>query len=328
MIELLMPVRLSDQVCETLAASFKLHRLWEAADEAAFLASVAPRIRGIVTGAGILSDGRALRIDGPFMAQFPALELVFNLGVGYDTIDAAWAAEHGIVVTNTPDVLTEETADTAMGLLLNTVRQFPAAERWLREGRWEKAPFPLSATLRGRTLGILGLGRIGKAIAKRAEAFGVAIAYCGRHKQDDVSFPYYATPLELAAASDILLVAAPGGPQTRNLVDRAVLEALGPQGVLINIARGSLVDQVALIEALQTGAIASAGLDVFTHEPHVPAELIALDHVVLFPHIGSATHETRRAMARLLIDNIEAWASGKPPLTPVPESRLARTKQR
>ncbi|MDB5649197.1 MAG: 2-hydroxyacid dehydrogenase [Hyphomicrobiales bacterium] len=178
--------------------------------------------------------------------------------------------------------------------------------------------------MRGKTLGILGLGRIGKAIAKRAEAFGVTIAYCGRNKQDDVAYPYYSTPRDLAAACDILLVAAPGGPQTRNLVDRAVLDALGPQGIVINIARGSLVDQDALIEALQDGRIATAGLDVFTQEPKVPAALVAMEHVVLFPHVGSGTHETRRAMARLLIDNIEAWASGKPVLTPVAESRLAR----
>ncbi len=323
MIELLMPVRLSDAVIDGLSSRYRLHRLWEAPDAEALLEEIAPRVRAIVTSAGILANGAVLRIDGPFMARFPKLELVANLGVGYDTVDAAWAAAHGIIVTNTPDVLTEETADTAFGLLLNTVRQFPAAERYLRAGQWLQAPFPLTATLRGRRLGILGLGRIGKAIARRAEAFGLTIAYCGRSPQAGVAYAYFATPRALAKACDILLVAAPGGDQTRHLVDADVLEALGPDGFLINIARGSLIDEAALIAALRSQAIAGAGLDVFAREPEVPADLLACDNAVLLPHLGSATHATRLAMAELLIENVDAWATGGEPLTRVSECVLA-----
>jgi lactate dehydrogenase-like 2-hydroxyacid dehydrogenase len=322
MTEILMPVRLSGPVIDSLSARYTLHRLWEAADEAAVLSEVAPRIDVIVTAGSILASGMTFPVDGPFMSRFPALKLVANLGVGYDTVDAGWAAAHGIMVTNTPDVLTEETADTAFGLLLNTVRQFPAAERWLRDGQWLTGPFQLTATLRGKTLGILGLGRIGKAIARRAEAFGLKIAYCGRARQEGVAYAYHAMPRDLAAACDILLVAAPGGAGTRHLVDTQVLEALGPEGFLINIARGSLVDEPALIAALQARRIAGAGLDVFAAEPHVPDALLALDTVVLLPHVGSGTHATRAAMARLLIDNVDAYATGRPLLTPVAECLL------
>ena len=319
-IDVLMPVPLPPLVAEGLAADFRVHKLWQAADPEALLARLAPDLRAIATGVNILAEGMDHPIDGAFMARFPRLEIIANLGVGYDNVDAKWAGEHGVTVTNTPDVLTEETADTAMGLLLCAVRQLPQADRYLRAGKWLEQPFALTTSLRGRTMGILGLGRIGKAIARRAEAFGLKIVYHGRQPQEDVPYLYYPTPLGLARACDILMVVAPGGPATRHIVDAAILEALGPNGILVNIARGSLVDEAALIAALRGGKILTAALDVFAAEPQVPAELIAMDHVVLLPHVGSASRETRDAMSRLVVDNLRSWAAGKGPLTPVAET--------
>ena len=215
-------------------------------------------------------------------------------------------ARHGIVVTHTPGVLDDEVADTAMGLTIATVRQLPQAERYLREGKWLKAPYPLTPSLRGRTMGILGLGRIGKAIARRARAFGIEVVYHGRHAQPGAPYLYYPSLRAMAEACDILMVVAPGGAATRNIVNAEILQALGPDGVLINMARGSLVDEPALIEALRKRTILAAGLDVFADEPHVPAELLALDNAVLLPHVGSASLQTRQAMADLVVDNILA----------------------
>jgi lactate dehydrogenase-like 2-hydroxyacid dehydrogenase len=254
------------------------------------------------------------------MRRLPKLEIVASFGVGYDHIDAKWAGEQGIVVTHTPGVLDDEVADVAMALMIMTVRQLPQAERALRAGEWLKAPFPLTASLRGRTLGILGLGRIGKTIARRAEAFELTVVYHGRHAQPGSPYRYYRSLTAMAQACDVLLVAAPGGPETEHIVNAEVLSALGPDGVLINIARGSLVDERALIEALRSGAILAAGLDVFENEPDVPAELIALDNAVLLPHVGSASVRTRRAMAQCVVDNLLAWSQGQPPLTPAPET--------
>jgi lactate dehydrogenase-like 2-hydroxyacid dehydrogenase len=245
--------------------------------------------------------------------------MVANFGVGYDTIDVASARHHGAIVTNTPDVLTEEVADLALGLLLAVVRRIPQADRYLRAGAWPKAAFPLSASLRERRIGILGLGRIGRAIAKRLEGFGSAIAYHGRNCQTDVTYTYYATAIELAQACDVLVVVAPGGG-AEALINAEVLAALGADGILINVARGSLVDEAALITALQQGEIHSAGLDVFADEPRVPSALIALDDLVLLPHVGSASHHTRQAMGALLVDNLVAWFAGRGPVTPVPET--------
>jgi len=258
------------------------------------------------------------------MQRLPKLEIVANLGVGYDNVDARWAGDHHICVTNTPDVLTEETADTAFGLTLNAVRQFPRAERYLRDGKWLQRPFELTASLRGRTMGILGLGRIGQAIARRAEAFGVKVIYHSRNEAPDVPYPYVPSVLELARRSDILMIVVPGGPATKNMVDKAVLEALGPQGILINIARGTIVDEAALIEALRNRTILTAGLDVFAEEPRVPPELIQMDHVVLLPHVGSASQVTRDAMGQLQVDNLDAWFDGRDVLTPVAETPWLR----
>ncbi|RYC31043.1 2-hydroxyacid dehydrogenase [Lichenibacterium minor] len=308
-----MPKPMAPKVVEALGGDAGLVKLWESADPDAELARVAPEV-------GALAVGGHVKVDGAFMARFPKLEIVSSFGVGYDSIDAAWAGERGLLVTNTPGVLDDEVADTAMGLVLATVRQFPAAERHLRAGRWLDGAFPLSHTLRGRTLGILGLGRIGKAIAHRAEAFGLAIAYHGRRPQDGVPFRYHATALELAENCDILVVITPGGAETHHLVDAAVLKALGPSGILINVARGSVVDEAALIAALQSKTILGAGLDVFAEEPKVPQALLDLDHVVLLPHVGSASHHTRDAMGQLVVDNIRSWRAGAPPLTPVVET--------
>jgi lactate dehydrogenase-like 2-hydroxyacid dehydrogenase len=295
-----------------------LHRLWLEPDIEAALARIAPNIRAIA------ATWHSPKIEANLMARLPRLEIVPSFGVGYDHVDTMWAVEHGVVVTHTPGVLDAETADTAMTLTLMAVRRYPEAERYLRAGHWPKAPFPLSASLRGRTMGILGLGRIGKEIAKRARAFGVDVVYHGRKPQDDAPYLYYPTLLGMAKACDILMVSAPGGAGTRKIVDREVLEALGPNGVLVNIARGSLVDEAALIEALASGKILAAGLDVYENEPQVPEALLKLDNAVLLPHVGSASEPTRLAMANLVVDNLFSWMDGKGPLTPVPETPWPR----
>lgn len=292
-----------------------LHDYLGAKDKAAFIKSVGDKIRAIAIAY------TANKVDAAFMQQFPKLEQISSFGVGYDHIDAKWAGAHGIVVTNTPGVLDEEVADTALGLLLCTVRELPQSERYLRAGKWPAAHYPLTkATLRNRTVGIVGMGRIGKAIAKRLDAFGVPVAYHSRNAQAGTNYKYYPKLLDMARDVDTLIVIVPGGAATANMINAEVLKALGPQGILINMARGSVVDEPALIEALKSRTIYSAGLDVFAKEPQVPKELIEMDHVVLFPHIGSATEVTRAAMDQLVVDNILAWAAGKPPLTPVPET--------
>jgi lactate dehydrogenase-like 2-hydroxyacid dehydrogenase len=314
MVSPLPPLQVADRLGPCL-----FHKFWRAEDPAALIAEVKDRVRGIANAA--LAP---MAIDGEFMSQFPKLEIVTHMGVGYDRVDAAWAAKHGIVVTHTPDVLTDEVADLAIGLLIATARRIPQADRFLRQGKWREGIFPLTTSLRGRRVGILGLGRIGKAIATRAEAFGLTIAYHGRNRQQDVPYAYYPSLRELAEACSVLIVVAPGGADTRNMVDAEILEALGPAGILINVARGSLVDEPALIAALRDGKIMGAGLDVFADEPNVPQELIDMDQVVLLPHVGSAAHEVRVAMAQLTLDNLVAWASGKAALTPVPETNWPR----
>ena len=296
-----------------LDTNFTVHRLYEADDEAAFLARIGAQIRGISM------FGKP--IDASVLKAFPNLEIIASYGVGYDNIDAAACAAHGVMVTNTPDVLTDEVADVALGLLLMTVRELSSAERWLRAGKWEgTGPYPLTrTTLQGRTLGIFGLGRIGKAIAKRAESFGLKICYCGRTRQPDVPYPYFATLTELAEACDTLMIAAPGGAGTHHAVNGEVLRALGPDGLLINIGRGSSVDENALIAALEAGTILGAGLDVFEDEPNVPQPLKELDRVVLLPHVASASQATRDAMGQLVVDNLISWFETGKPLTPVAE---------
>jgi lactate dehydrogenase-like 2-hydroxyacid dehydrogenase len=298
-----------------LTPKVTLHVLFDAPDRDAFIKSIGGKIRAIVVAY------TADKVDAAFMQRFPKLEQISSFGVGYDHVDAKWAGAHGIIVTNTPEVLNEEVADTALGLLLCTVREFPLAERYVRAGKWLQAQYPLTkATLRNRTVGMVGMGRIGKAIAHRLEAFGVPMVYHSRNPQAGVNYKYYPKLLDMARDVDTLMVIVPGGPATQNMINAEVLKALGPNGILINMARGSVVDEPALIAALKNRTIYSAGLDVFAKEPHVPQELLAMDHIVLFPHLGSSTEVTRAAMDRLVVDNILAWAAGKPPLTPVPET--------
>jgi lactate dehydrogenase-like 2-hydroxyacid dehydrogenase len=301
-------------VVKGLDAICTVHKVAEAKEQNAFIAAHS-HVRAIAC-----SD-TACKISGDLMARFPNLQLVSSFGVGYDHMDVKWAAAHNVVLTNTPGVLTEEVADTALGLLLCTVREFPQAERYLRAGKWLERNYPLTkATLRNRTVGMVGMGAIGQAIARRLAAFGVPVVYHTRKPRRDVSYLYCPSLIEMARAVDILMVIVPGGPGTQNLINAEVLEALGPDGILINMARGSVVDEAALIKALQDKRIMAAGLDVFAKEPEVPQELIAMENVVLFPHLGSASVYTREKMDQLVVDNIAAWAAGKPPLTPVAET--------
>jgi lactate dehydrogenase-like 2-hydroxyacid dehydrogenase len=316
-IDILMTAPMLPSVVAALDAAFTLHRLWEAPDPDAFLAEFGPRIRGVATST------LYGRVDARLLDRLPALEIVASFGVGYDNVDAAYAASRGIIVTNTPGVLDDEVADLTIGLLLATLRRIPQADRYLRDGRWPAANFPLSPTLRGRTIGIVGLGAIGKAIARRLAGFDVAIAWHGRHPQPDVAWPRHPTLLGLAKASDVLIAIVPGGAATRHLIDARVLEALGSNGVLINVARGSVVDETALIAALQSGAILAAGLDVYEQEPQVPQALIDLDNVVLLPHIASGSVHTRAAMGQLVVENLTGWFGERRPLTPVQETAHA-----
>src|ERR1700716_4229353 len=298
-----------------LDPAVNLIRLSEAQDRDKVCAELAPRLRAIAMS--VTSE----RMDSAMMARFPRLEIVSSFGVGYDHIDTAWASAHGITVTNTPDVLTEEVADTALGLLLCTVREFPQAERYVRAGKWAQKGYPLSkATLRNRTVGMVGLGRIGQAIARRLEAMQVPVVYHSRRPAAGVSYRHYPKLVDMARDVDVLMVITPGGAKTKNLINAEVLAALVPDGILINMARGSVVDEAALIKALQDKTILSAGLAVYVGEPEVPPELIAMDHVVLFPHLGSASVATREKMDQLVVDNLLAWSAGKPPLTPVAET--------
>ena len=297
-----------------LEPKVNLHDYLGAKDKDALVASIADKVRAIAIAY------TANKVDAAFMQKFPKLEQISSFGVGYDHIDAKWAGEHGIIVTNTPEVLNEEVADTALGLLLCTVREFPQAERYVRAGKWANAQYPLSkATLRNRKVGIVGMGRIGKAIAKRIDAFGVPVVYHSRNPQS-VDYQYYPNLIDMARDVDTLMVIVPGGAATKNLINADVLKALGPNGIVINMARGSVIDEPALIEALKNKTIYSAGLDVFVNEPEVPKELLEMDNIVLFPHLGSSTEVTRAAMDQLVVDNILAWVAGKAPLTPVPET--------
>lgn len=296
-------------VMEALDSAFTLHRLWEAGDRAAMLAYLSGRVRGIGT------MGQAV---GPeLLDALPRVEIVANFGVGVDNIDLAAAAERKVTVTNTPDVLNDDVANLAIALLLDCTRTVTACDRHVRAGKWPAGGMPLARGIRGRKMGILGLGRIGKNIAEKARVFGMEIAYHGRRRQDDVDYRFYPDLVALARDSDVLVVICPGGEATRNLVNRPVLDALGPEGTLINVARGSVVDEPALVAALQDGRLGAAGLDVFADEPRAPEALFAMENVVLQPHMGSATIETRHAMGDLVVENLRSYFAGKGPVTPV-----------
>jgi lactate dehydrogenase-like 2-hydroxyacid dehydrogenase len=293
-----------------LEQTYNAHRLWTAPDREGLIASLADKITAVASSN---SGG----IDGATIAKLPKLKTIAHFGVGYDTVDVTAARGRKVAVTNTPDVLTDEVADLALGLLLATIRRIPQGDRYVREGKWLNGNMALTESLQGKTAGIIGMGRIGQAIAKRLEAFGVKLAYQGPNRKSNLAWPYFADPVALAKESDIVIAACPGGEATRGLVSRAVIEAIGPKGTFVNISRGSVVDEPALIDALKSGNLGSAGLDVFADEPRVPEGLIALDNVVLQPHVASATHQTRKAMGQLVIDNLAAHFAGKPLLTPV-----------
>ncbi|MBM3353039.1 MAG: 2-hydroxyacid dehydrogenase [Betaproteobacteria bacterium] len=308
--EIIVTGRLLPRTQEALDRIFTCHKLYEAADHLAFLRQHAQQVRALATFG-------ASGADAALMDQLPKLEIISNFGVGVDAIDLAAAAKRRIIVTNTPEVLTECVADTAMALVLATLRRLPQSENYLRAGQWgTRGAYPLTTSLGGKTLGVLGLGRIGEAIAKRAEAFGMKLRYHNRSRKN-LAWPYEPDVVSLAKNSDVLLVAAPGGPQTQRIVNAAVLDALGPQGFVVNIARGSLIDEPALLRYLREGRIAGAGLDVFDNEPKIDPAWFSLDNAVLLPHVGSATEETRTAMGALQVENLQLHFAGKPVKTPV-----------
>ena len=263
--------------------------------------------------------GSTAKVDRKLLATFPNVKMISIFGVGYDGIDVAAVKERGIQVTHTPDVLTDDVADLAMGLILSIGRRIPQSDKFVRNGDWVSEPFTMTHKVTGTRLGVVGLGRIGQAIAKRAAAFDMSIAYTGRRAKTNAPFRYYPTAAELAANSDYLVVAVPGGDDTKNLIDAQVLKALGPKGIVVNIARGSVIDQKALIQALKDKSIAGAGLDVFWDEPNIDPQFFKLQNVVLTPHNGSNTHETRRAMADLALANLKAFFDERPLLTLIPE---------
>ncbi|MBE0614339.1 MAG: 2-hydroxyacid dehydrogenase [Burkholderiales bacterium] len=295
---------------ELMEQEFTVHKLWQAKDPAGLIAEVGPRIRGI-------QAMHANKTKAELINSLPKLEIISCFGVGVDGVDLAAAKKRGLVVSNTPEVLNECVADLALGLTIATVRRISLGDRYVRANKWLKGPMPFTHSLGGKVMGILGYGRIGKAIAKRAEAFGMHIVYNGRKPQADVAHKYYASLTEMARDCDVLVAICPGGAATRHIVNAEVMQALGPEGTLINVARGSVVDEQALVKALSEGRLGAAGLDVFEDEPRVPEALFAMDQVVLQPHVASATHETRMAMGVLTADNLRAHFSGKPVLTPV-----------
>lgn len=295
-------------------AGYVLHKCERADDLGKLSDEARGSIRGIAV-TGLVPTGAAM------LARFPKLEIVASFGVGYDHVDSAWAAQYGVIVTNTPDVLTEEVADTALGLLIATLREFIRADKYVRAGRWQTQDYPLSTgSLRDRKVGMVGMGRIGQAIARRLDASLVPVVYHSRNPAPGVAYQHYPNLIEMAKEVDTLVVITPGGPTTAKLINAEALDALGPRGVVINVARGSVIDEAALIDALKSGKILAAGLDVFAAEPNVPEQLRAMDNVVLLPHIGSASVVTRNAMNQLVVDNLKAWFAGQRPLTPVAET--------
>lgn len=300
-----------DTMVPSLERNFSVFKLWEAPDQPSFVAAHAPSIRAVV-GDGVQGASASL-IDA-----LPHLEIVSSCSVGLDKIDLPKCRERGIAVTYTPHVLTDCTADTALALMLACMRRIPASDQFVRQGRWSvDNNFMFTTKASGKRVGIVGLGRIGMAIAKRAEAFGCTILYQGRSAKQGILYTFYPTVTELAAESDVLIIACPLTEETKGSINRGVLDALGPSGYLINIARGAIVNEAELVKALVEGRLGGAGLDVFEDEPNVPRELMSLDNVVLTPHVGTATWETRRSMADLVVSNLEAHFSGKPLLTPV-----------
>lgn len=309
--DILITAPLPSFLYEPLKASYHCHDYFQSSNKSGLLAEVGKQIRGLVQHGGTVTPTSLL-------AELPKLEIITVLGVGYDGVPVEFCRQHGIRVTNTPDVLTDDVADVAVGLIMMTGRGFLRLNQFVLAGGWQKRGPELTTKLGGKMVGILGLGRIGKAIAQRVVAMGMAVAYTGRQPQN-VSYQFIPDLKELAAAVDFLVVACPGGTATKNLVDAEVLAALGEDGTLINIARGSIVDESALVNALRHGEIKAAGLDVYVHEPNIPQELFAMDNVVLLPHVGSATVETRKAMGDLCKTNLDTWFERNEVVTLIPE---------
>ena len=297
---------------EPLKRDYRCHDYQQSSHKPGLLAAEGARIRGLVQGGGTVTPTALLE-------QLPKLEIISVFGVGYDGVPVDYCRKRGLKVTNTPDVLTDDVSDVAVALVLMTGRGFGRLERFARAGEWKKRGPELTTKLGGKTAGILGLGRIGKGIAQRLAAMGMKIAYTGRKPQPEVDYRFVADLKTLAAESDFLIVACPGGEATKNLVNADVLAALGNNGTIVNIARGSIIDEPALVAALQAGTIKAAGLDVFVDEPNVPPELLTMDNVVVLPHVGSATRETRRAMGDLCKANLDAWFLQGKTLTLIPE---------
>jgi hydroxypyruvate reductase len=308
--EILTVAKLWPPYLQELLQTYVVHDRTYELDPVAFV-QIAPRIRAI-------AGGGESQVTSALISQLPALEMISVFGVGYDRYDVAAARKRGIPLTNTPDVLTDDVADMGIALMLALSRSIPQADQYVRDGKWTRGPMPLARKVSGARLGIVGLGRIGSAIARRAAGFDMSIAYTSRNKVVGSPYTYYPTPAALAAEVDFLMVITPGGAGTKGLINAEVLTALGSKGYLINVARGSVVDESALITALQNKGIAGAALDVFENEPHVPAALCAMSNVVLAPHVASATWQTRRAMADLAFGNLQAHFAGEPLLTPVP----------
>lgn len=308
--DLLVLAPIHQPTLDALAKEYTLLRFDQAADKALFIAESAPRARAAVTRGDF-------PVNDELLAGFPNLRMLASYGVGYDGIDAAAAARRGIVITNTPDVLSDCVADAVLALMLATVRRTVHYDRFVRAGAWERGQPCLTGKMWGERLGILGLGRIGLEVARRAAGFKMSIAYHNRRPVPGVSFTYFDSPEALARNVDILVVLLPGGPSTAGIVGRAVIDALGPEGFLINASRGGNIDEEYLIDALREKRLAGAGLDVFAGEPRVNGELTALDTVVLTPHIGSATRHSRNAMGEIVMDNLRRHFAGEAPATPV-----------
>lgn len=308
--ELLLLGPYNDPEMDMLAERFALHRLWEAADKDALLSRLAPCLRAVGTKGEVGADAA-------LMDRLPKLEIIACYGVGVDAIDLAHARGRGVRVTNTPDVLTEDVADMAWALLLATARRIPAGDAHARSGAWAERAMAMTTRVWGKRLGVVGLGNIGRAVAKRAEGFGMRVAYSGRSRREDAPYDWHPDPASLAAVSDMLVVCAAGGAGTKGLVNAEAIAALGPAGILVNVSRGTVVDEAALLDALENGGIAAAGLDVFLNEPQIDARFTALENVVLQPHNSSGTRETRMAMASLVRDNLLAHFAGEALPTPV-----------
>ncbi|MBV9549232.1 MAG: 2-hydroxyacid dehydrogenase [Alphaproteobacteria bacterium] len=313
LIDVLQVAHVVPAIADKLKATYHVHR---ASPGDTIAPDLAPKIRAIVAG-GVA--------PASLLAQLPKLEIIASASVGYDGIGVTEAGARNIPVTHTPNVLNDDVADLAIALMVMTARGLATADKYVRDGQWvAKGNMKLARTVSGKKLGIVGLGRIGKDIARRAEAMNMTISYTNRRPVEGVPYKFVSSLLDLARDNDFIILIASAGPDATKMINKDVIEALGPDGILINVSRGRVVDEAALVQALKSGKLGGAALDVFEDEPNVPAELMAMDNVVLTPHLGSSTIETRTAMGQLALDNLAAWFAGRPLLTEVPETQAAR----